>query len=185
MQKQSGPAPSRRSACAAQLLPSRCVIDPSLRLSAHFCHSASLHHARQRHMADILVGMIDWFVVMTDDRSIGLSVIPPGRSPRQAVIPWDSVVRVCFEAADFLVSDDLYIFTSLRPESWLIPTEADGGRQRAHQRRSAVPAHYLHRYWTRSKRTPPPLWPVSGHLEFPAGARSAGRSAAGSRAWLR
>lgn len=129
MQKQSGPAPSRRSACAAQLLPSRCVIDPSLRLSAHFCHSASLHHARQRHMADILVGMIDWFVVMTDDRSIGLSVIPPGRSPRQAVIPWDSVVRVCFEAADFLVSDDLYIFTSLRPESWLIPTEADGGRQ--------------------------------------------------------
>jgi hypothetical protein len=73
--------------------------------------------------------MIDWFVVTTDDRSVSLSVSPPGRSPWQAVIPWDSVVRVCFEAADFLASDDLYIFTSLRPESWLIPAEADGGQE--------------------------------------------------------
>ena len=80
-------------------------------------------------MAAILAGMIDWFVVMTDDSSVRLSVSPPGRSAWQAVIPWDSVTRVCFEAADFLVSDDLYIFTSLRPESWLIPVEADGGQE--------------------------------------------------------
>jgi hypothetical protein len=80
-------------------------------------------------MADILVGMIDWFVVMTDDSSVSLSVSPPGRSAWQAVIPWDSVIRVCFEAAGFLASDDLYIFTSLRPESLLIPTEADGGQE--------------------------------------------------------
>lgn len=80
-------------------------------------------------MADILADMIDWFVVMTDDSSVSLSVSPPGRAPWQAVIPWDSVTRVCFEAADFLVSDDLYIFTSLRPESWLIPAEADGGQE--------------------------------------------------------
>lgn len=80
-------------------------------------------------MVGILVGMIDWFVVVTDDRSVSLSVSPPGRPAWQAVIPWDSVTRVCFEAADFLVSDGLYIFTSLRPESWLIPTEADGGQE--------------------------------------------------------
>jgi len=45
------------------------------------------------------------------------------------VIPWDSVTRVCLEAADFPVSDDLYIFTSLRLESWLVPIEADGGQE--------------------------------------------------------
>ena len=77
--------------------------------------------------------MIGWFVVVTDDRSVSLSISPPGRSPWQAVIPWDSVVRVCFEAADFLVSDDLYIFTSLRRESWLIPVEADGGQELLHE----------------------------------------------------
>ena len=80
-------------------------------------------------MAGKLVGVIDWFVVMTDDSSVSLSVSPPGRAPWQAVISWDSVTRVCFGAADFAVSDDLYIFTSLRPESWLIPTEADGGQE--------------------------------------------------------
>jgi hypothetical protein len=32
---------------------------------------------------------------------------------------------VCWSVA----SVALYIFTSLRPESWLIPTEADGGRE--------------------------------------------------------
>jgi hypothetical protein len=72
--------------------------------------------------------MIDWFVVRTDDSSVSLSVSPPGRSAWQAVIPWDSVARVCFEVG-FLASDDLYIFTSLRPESWLVPAEADGGQE--------------------------------------------------------
>ena len=73
--------------------------------------------------------MIGWFVVMTGDSSVSLPVSPPGRGPRQAVIPWDSVTRACFEAAGFAVSDDLYMFTSLRPESRLVPVEADGGRE--------------------------------------------------------
>lgn len=70
---------------------------------------------------------VSWFVVTTDDRCFSLSVRPPGRPSWQAVIPWDSVVRVCFKAEDFLVSDALFVFTSLRPESWVIPTEANGG----------------------------------------------------------
>lgn len=72
-------------------------------------------------------GQVNWFVVTTGERSIGLSVSPPGGQPSQAVIPWDSVVRVCFEAAGPLVPGSLYIFTSLRAESWVVPTEADGG----------------------------------------------------------
>ena len=72
-------------------------------------------------------GEISWFVVITDDQSIHLSVTPPGRPPWQAVLPWNSVTRVCFEAEGPLVSDSLYLFTRLRPESWVVPVEAQGG----------------------------------------------------------
>lgn len=72
-------------------------------------------------------GDIDWFVVTTDDQSIHLSVTPPGRPAWQAVLPWNSIVRVCFAAEDLLTSDGLYLFTSLRPESWAVPVEAVGG----------------------------------------------------------
>lgn len=72
---------------------------------------------------------VTWFVVTLDDRSIRLEVSPPGREPWQADIPWDSVARVCFEAEGPLDSDSLYVFTSMRPQSWVIPVEAAGGRQ--------------------------------------------------------
>lgn len=75
---------------------------------------------------------VSWFVVTLDDRSFSLEVSPPGREPWHADIPWDSVARVCFEAEGPLVSDGLYVFTSIRPESWVcrvrvIPVEAAGG----------------------------------------------------------
>ena len=73
-------------------------------------------------------GSISWFVVTTDDQSFSLSVSAPGRQPWRAVIPWGSVVRVCFEA-QWPASDSLYVFTSLRAESWVVPTEAEGGEQ--------------------------------------------------------
>jgi len=72
-------------------------------------------------------GEIGWFVVTTDDQSIHLVVTPPGRSPWQAVLPWSSITRVCFEAEGPLLSDSLYLFTALRPESWAVPVEAVGG----------------------------------------------------------
>lgn len=72
---------------------------------------------------------VSWFVVIFDDQSIILSVSPPGDQPWNAVIAWDSVTRVCFEAADLLRSDSLYVFTSLRPESWVIPAEGEGGQR--------------------------------------------------------
>lgn len=70
---------------------------------------------------------IDWFVVATDSKSIRLSVTPPHRPAWQAVIPWESITRVCFAAEDPLVSDGLYLFTNLRPDSWVVPVEAVGG----------------------------------------------------------
>jgi hypothetical protein len=73
------------------------------------------------------VGEIGWFVVIIDDQSIQLSVTPPGRPPWRAILPWNSITGVCFEAEGPLVSDSLYLFTSLRPESWVVPVEAVGG----------------------------------------------------------
>lgn len=73
-------------------------------------------------------GSIDWFVVTTDDSSIHLSVSAPGHQHWEDSIPWNSVIGVCFEAEPE-ISDGLYIFTSLRPESWAVPTEAVGGPQ--------------------------------------------------------
>ncbi len=72
-------------------------------------------------------GEIGWFVVVTDDQSIHLSATPPGRPPWQAVLPWSSITRVCFAAEGPFLSDGLYLFTSLRPESWVVPVEAVGG----------------------------------------------------------
>lgn len=72
---------------------------------------------------------VGWFAITLGTRSFSLQVSPPGREPWQAVIPWDSVSRVCFEAEGPLASDSLHVFTSLRPESWVIPVEAVGGQQ--------------------------------------------------------
>ncbi len=72
-------------------------------------------------------GPVSWFTVTTDDQNIHLAVRPPGRDPWVADIPWDSIIRVCFAAEGPLISDGLYIYTNLRPESWAVPAEAPGG----------------------------------------------------------
>jgi hypothetical protein len=69
----------------------------------------------------------DWFIVTFDDAAIRLRVRAPGKAPWSDTISWDSVVRVCFEAEGPHLSDGIYVFTSERPESHVIPTEASGG----------------------------------------------------------
>lgn len=71
-------------------------------------------------------GLLDWFVVEFDSESIHLSVRPPGKREWSVEIPWSSIIRVCFEG-QYEISDAIYIFTDLRPESWAIPSEAIGG----------------------------------------------------------
>jgi hypothetical protein len=68
-----------------------------------------------------------WFHVTFDDTHIHLDVHPPGRPAWQDTFPWSAIVRVCFKDEGPYVSDGLYIFTTLRPESFVVPTEADGG----------------------------------------------------------
>lgn len=68
-----------------------------------------------------------WYRVTYDAESIALDVRPPNGEPWTRIIRWETIVRVCFEAGDFLVSDSIYLFTADRPESYVLPTEADGG----------------------------------------------------------
>jgi hypothetical protein len=70
----------------------------------------------------------DWFSVSFDDTAISLQVDPPGGDAWQARIAWERIIRICFQAGDWLESDVVYIFTGERPESYAIPTEAAGGQ---------------------------------------------------------
>ena len=69
----------------------------------------------------------EWFVVSFDERSVHMRAQPPGMDAWSQEFDWDTVVRVCFKAEDMWVSDGVYVFTSGRPESYVIPTEARGG----------------------------------------------------------
>jgi hypothetical protein len=69
----------------------------------------------------------DWFNVRLDDEGIHLEVEPREPGIMACFLPWRSVTRVCFRAEDFLISDGLYLFTNMRPESYAVPVEAAGG----------------------------------------------------------
>ncbi len=72
---------------------------------------------------------LDWFHVTFDDTHIHLDVRPPKRDPWKDRVAWSDIDRVGLELTDLWLSDDLYIFASDRPESRLIPMEADGGQE--------------------------------------------------------
>jgi hypothetical protein len=68
-----------------------------------------------------------WFFVSFDDSKVTMRAEPPGRKAWEQSFPWSSVTRVCFKDEGLWYSDGIYVFTSLRPESFVIPTEASGG----------------------------------------------------------
>jgi len=70
----------------------------------------------------------DWFVVTFDQQLVHLRATPPGRKAWSQDFPWDSIVRICFKP-EFLASDGIYVYTSQRSESYVIPADATGGEQ--------------------------------------------------------
>ena len=70
----------------------------------------------------------EWYFVTFDDRSVHIRAEPPGAEAWSQSFAWDNVIRVCFKAEDIFVSDGIYVFTSERPESYVIHTEASGGQ---------------------------------------------------------
>lgn len=72
---------------------------------------------------------LDWFRVRFDDTRITLDVAPPGRPAWEAHIGWGRITRICFKAGGWESPDEVYLFTDERPESYLIPTIAEGGHE--------------------------------------------------------
>jgi hypothetical protein len=69
----------------------------------------------------------EWFFVTFDEQAVHLRAEPPGKAAWSQSFRWDAVVRVCFKAEGMGVSDGIYVFTTDRPESYVIPAEAQGG----------------------------------------------------------
>ncbi|MHA1908950.1 MAG: hypothetical protein ACW98Y_16730 [Candidatus Thorarchaeota archaeon] len=75
-----------------------------------------------------MVGPLEeWFHVTFDKESIFIHIHAPEQEEVKTSLIWSEIIRVCFKAGDFLDPDEVYIFVSSRPESYLIPTWADGG----------------------------------------------------------
>jgi hypothetical protein len=75
----------------------------------------------------IRMSLETWYHVSFDENKVFRDVSPPGGEAWKDEFLWEDIIRICFKPSDFLSSDEIYIFTSERPESYLIPTEADGG----------------------------------------------------------
>lgn len=71
----------------------------------------------------------EWFRVRWDDSAVHLDVRPPGQDAWSATIHWEAVTRVCFQTESPTLSDDIYVFTRERAESYLIPMDAGGGHE--------------------------------------------------------
>ena len=69
----------------------------------------------------------EWFEVRFDAREIHLMVKPPGQDAWQQTFPWKSITRICFKPEGMELSDGIYLFTSERPESYVVPADAKGG----------------------------------------------------------
>jgi hypothetical protein len=69
----------------------------------------------------------EWYSIRFDDRTITLQVSPPDGAAWNESIPWQRIIRVCLLTRDWSESDVMYILTDARPESYVIPTEAEGG----------------------------------------------------------
>ena len=70
---------------------------------------------------------MDWYVVEFDDMAVRRHVSPSGSEGWSDHFYWHDIIRVCYQAGDFLESDEVFIFTNQRPNSYQIPTEAMGG----------------------------------------------------------
>lgn len=71
----------------------------------------------------------EWYEVSWDNEFVYRNVSPPDRGPWSDKFRWDEIIRVCFQAGDFMSSDEVYFFTNKRKESYLIPTEAKNGSE--------------------------------------------------------
>lgn len=70
-----------------------------------------------------------WFHVSFDQENVYLNVNPPGEEGWKAQFQWKDIIRVCYRPYSYFATDEIYIFTNKRPESYVIPTECLGGSE--------------------------------------------------------
>ena len=70
-----------------------------------------------------------WFRVRCDEHGLTFGASPPGGVSWSEEIAWGDIVRVCYLTGGPFESDELYLFTTGRAESYVIPTEANGGKE--------------------------------------------------------
>jgi hypothetical protein len=75
------------------------------------------------------IPLSEWFSVSSDDERVTISARPPQGEAWEQSFLWMEIERICFKAEGLLASDGIYVFTSQRPESFVIPTEAKGGSE--------------------------------------------------------
>jgi len=69
----------------------------------------------------------NWFEVSWDEDYIYRKVSPPKKEAWNDKFKWSDIESICFSATDYMDSDDILFFTTERPESYVVPTEAKGG----------------------------------------------------------
>jgi hypothetical protein len=77
----------------------------------------------------IYLSLDTWYHVSFDEKYIYWNVDPSGREKWNDKLRWEDIIRICYHPGDFLETDELYIFTNEREESYLIPLEADGAQK--------------------------------------------------------
>ena len=77
----------------------------------------------------IYLSLETWYHVSFDKDYIYRNVEPPEREKWTDYLQWEDIIRICYHPGDFLETDELYIFTKEREESYLIPLEADGAQE--------------------------------------------------------
>ena len=70
-----------------------------------------------------------WYHVSFDEEYIYRNVDPLGQEGWNDKLRWEDIIRICYHPGGFLETDELYIFTKEREESYLIPLEADGTQE--------------------------------------------------------
>jgi len=70
----------------------------------------------------------EWFVVHFDEHAIHLVVHPPEEAAWEQHIAWEQITRICFRTGRWPASGDLFLSTSEKPDGYLIPIDADGGK---------------------------------------------------------
>jgi len=70
-----------------------------------------------------------WYHVSFDEEYVYRNVDPPDGERWNDKLRWEDIIRICYHPVGFLETDELYIFTNEREESYLIPLEADGTQE--------------------------------------------------------